>query len=89
MAKIPFFLSLTLFTLTPAGATETFGCPNPFTPTTPAKLEQIKSLFPDVNTMANINQLTVAINTLRRDGMSKSLIVDHLIGAYCPMVAPW
>jgi hypothetical protein len=89
MTKIPFFLSLTLFVLTlkPAVAAEKFECPNPFTPNTPAKLEQIRGLLPDVNTMANVGQLTVAINTLRRDGMSKSLIVDHLIGAYCPMVA--
>jgi S-methylmethionine-dependent homocysteine/selenocysteine methylase len=36
--------------------------------------------------MANINQLSDTIATLRRDGMSKRLIVDHLIGAYCPMV---
>jgi hypothetical protein len=89
MTKIPFLLSLALGTLTliPAAAAEKFECPNPFTPNTPAKLEEIRSLLPDVNTMANIGQLTVAINTLRREGMSKSLIVDHLIGAYCPMVA--
>jgi uncharacterized protein YdbL (DUF1318 family) len=89
MTKIPFLLSLALCTLTliPAASAEKFECPNPFKPNTPAKLEQIKGLLPDVNTMANIDQLTVAINTLRREGMSKSLIVDHLIGAYCPMVA--
>jgi hypothetical protein len=81
MTKIRVFLSLLLFALklTPAGAAETFDCRNPFTPNTPAKLEQIKGMLPDAN--------TVAINTLHRDGMSKSLIVDHLIGAYCPMVA--
>jgi hypothetical protein len=89
MTKIRVFLSLLLFALklTPAGAAETFDCRNPFTPNTPAKLEQIKGMLPDANTMTNIGQLTVAINTLHRDGMSKSLIVDHLIGAYCPMVA--
>ena len=89
MTKIPFLLSLALFTLTllPAAAAEKFECPNPFKPNTPAKLEQIKGLLPNVNTMANIGQLTVAISTLRREGMSKSLIIDHLIGAYCPMVA--
>jgi hypothetical protein len=89
MTKIPFLLSLALGTLTliPAAAAQKFECPNPFTPNTPAKLEEIKGLLPDVNTMANIDRLTVAIKTLRREGMSKSLIVDHLIGAYCPMVA--
>jgi hypothetical protein len=89
MIKIPLLLSLALCTLTliPAAAAEKFECPNPFTPNSPAKLEQIKGLLPDVDTMGNIDQLTVAINTLRREGMSKSLIMDHLIGAYCPMVA--
>jgi hypothetical protein len=89
MTKVLFLLSLVLsmLTLEPAVAAEKFECPNPFTPTTPAKLEQIKSLLPDVNAMANIGQLTNVIGTLRREGMSKSLIVDHLIGTYCPMVA--
>ncbi len=89
MTKTPFLLSLAFFSLAliPTASAQKFQCPNPFTPTTPAKLEQIKGLLPDVNTMSNIDQLTVAINTLRREGMAKSLIVDHLIGAYCPMVA--
>ena len=89
MTKIRFLLSLALCTLTliPDAAAEKFECPNPFTPNTPAKLEQIKGLLPDINTMGNIDQLTLAINTLRREGMSKSLIVNHLIGSYCPMVA--
>ena len=89
MTKTSFLLSLALcsLTLTPAAAAGKFECPNPFAPTTPAKLEQIKGLLPDVNTMVNVDRLTVAINTLRREGMPKSLIVDHLIGAYCPMVA--
>ena len=34
-----------------------------------------------------IDQLTVVIDTLRREGMSTSLIVDHLSAQYCPMVA--
>jgi hypothetical protein len=89
MTKIPFLLNLAFCSLAliPAASAQKFQCPNPFTPTTPAKLEQIKGLLPDANTMVNIDQLTVAINALRREGMSKSLIVDHLIGAYCPMVA--
>jgi hypothetical protein len=37
--------------------------------------------------MTDVGLLNVAIGTLRRDGMSKSLIIDHLIGAYCPMIA--
>ena len=89
MSNIRLLLSFTLFMLTllPAVAAEKFECPNPFTPTTPAKLEQVKGLLPDANAMTDVGLLNVAIGTLRRDGMSKSLIIDHLIGAYCPMVA--
>jgi hypothetical protein len=82
-------LSLTLFSLTlvPAVAAEKFECPSPFKPNTPAKLEEIKGLLPNVNAMADIAQLNVTIDTLRREGMPKNLIIDHLIGAYCPMIA--
>jgi hypothetical protein len=88
MTKIQFLLSLTLFSLTlvPAVAAEKFECPSPFKPNTPAKLEEIKGLLPDVNAMADIGQLNVTIATLRREGMPKNLIIDHLIGAYCPMI---
>lgn len=80
--------TIALLTLTPvpASAAETFECPNPFKPNAAARLEQIKGLLPDLGAMGNVGQLTAAINTLRREGMSKNLIIDHLIGAYCPMV---
>jgi hypothetical protein len=89
MTKIQFLLSLTLFSLTlvPAVAAEKFECPSPFKPNTPAKLEEIKGLLPNVNAMTDIGQLNVTIDTLRREGMPKNLIIDHLIGAYCPMIA--
>jgi hypothetical protein len=89
MYKTSFLLSFTLllFTLVPAVAANQFECPNPFTPSTPARLEQVKGLLPTVNTMADVGLLNVAIGTLRREGMSKTLIIDHLIGAYCPMIA--
>jgi hypothetical protein len=89
MTRIHFLLSLTLFSLTlvPAVAAEKFECPSPFKPNTPAKLEEIKGLLPNVNAMADIGQLNVTIDTLRREGMPKNLIIDHLIGAYCPMIA--
>jgi hypothetical protein len=89
MTRIQFLLSLTLFSLTlvPAVAAEKFECPSPFKPNTPAKLEEIKGLLPNVNAMADIAQLNVTIDTLRREGMPKNLIIDHLIGAYCPMIA--
>jgi len=86
---IRLLLGFTIFmlTLVPAVAAETLECPNPFTPSTPAKLEQVKGLLPNANAMTDVGLLNVAIGTLRRDGMSKSLIIDHLIGVYCPMIA--
>jgi hypothetical protein len=65
---------------------EQFQCPLPSNPNDPAKLEQIRGLLPDVNTITNIEQLNTTIATLRREGMSKSLIIDYLVGAFCPMV---
>ena len=44
-------------------------------------------MLPDGNAMANIERLNATIGTLRQDGMSKSQIIEHLVGAYCPMVA--
>src|SRR4249920_962997 len=88
MTKIQFLLSLTLFSLTlvPAVAAENFECPSPFKPNTPAKLEEIKGLLPNIDAMADIGQLNVTIGTLQREGMTKSLIIDHLVGAYCPLI---
>jgi len=37
--------------------------------------------------MADPDRLNATVDTLRRDGMPKSMIIDHLLGAYCPMVA--
>src|SRR5947207_11483654 len=88
MARFAHLLSLafSMLMIVPAVAADKFECPSPFRPNTPAKLEQIKGLLPNANVMVNINQLSDTIATLRREGMSKRLIADHLIGAYCPMV---
>ena len=88
MTKAAFALSLALSALAvlPAVGAEQFQCPLPANPNNPAKLEQIRGLLRDVNTMTSIEQLNATIATLRREGMSKSLIIDHLVGAYCLMV---
>jgi S-methylmethionine-dependent homocysteine/selenocysteine methylase len=78
-------VALIALAISPAVGAEQFQCPLPLNPNNPAKLEQIRNLFPDVNTMTNIEQLNAAITALRRDGMSKSLMIDHLVGAYCQM----
>jgi hypothetical protein len=89
MTKIAFlltFFGLALF-LVPTSAAAKFECPSPFKPSTPAKFTEIKSLLPDGKAMADVGRLNATIDILRREGMPKSQIIDHLISAYCPMVA--
>src|SRR6266478_1037462 len=89
MTRIAPLLSLafSMLTIVPAVCEDKFECPSPFKPNTAANLEQIKGLLPSTSAMSDINQLNATIAALRREGMSKRLIIDHLIGAYCPMVA--
>jgi hypothetical protein len=88
MTKAAFALRLALVALavSPAVGAEQFQCPLPSNPNDPAKLEQIRGLLPNVTTMTNIEQLNATIAALRREGMSKSLMIDHLVGAYCLMI---
>ena len=88
MIKTAFSLSLALCALmaSPALGAEQFQCSSFFRPNNPAKLEEIRGLLPNADTVTNIERLSATIASLRRDGMSKSLIIDHLVGAYCPMV---
>ncbi len=85
MIKTLLLLSLSLFSLTNARAA-TFECPRTLKPNNPAKLEEIKGLLPNDNAMIDASRLNAVINTLRQEGMPKSQIIDHLVGAYCPMV---
>jgi|SRR5438105_6099025 len=87
MIKTAFALSFALSTcmVLPALGAEQFQCPLPSNPNDPAKLEQIRGLLPDVNTMKNIERLNATIATLRRDGVSKSLMIDHLVGELSPI----
>ena len=71
----------------PSAAIEKLNCPFIFTSSDPSKLEKIKALLPDADAMGSIGRLNSAIDTLRRDGMTKSQIVSHFVGAYCPIVA--
>jgi hypothetical protein len=87
MTRFALFLGFTLSMFTPAIGADKFECPSPFKPNAPAKLEQVKGMLPAANATPDINQLTAVITALQREGMSKRLIVDHLIGAYCPTVA--
>jgi hypothetical protein len=82
------FFGLILIAMPPAGAAaENFECPVPPGLNTSAKLQEIKRLLPDGNAMADPDRLNATVDSLRQDGMPKSLIINHLVGAYCPMVA--
>ncbi len=39
------------------------------------------------NPLDNVDRLNAMIDSLRQDGLSKSEIINHLIGAFCPIVA--
>ena len=91
MTKISRLLSLTVFgvnlLISPSFAAEKFECPTTLKPSTPAKLEEISGLLPDGNAMADVGRLNSTIATLRREGMPNIRIIDHLVTAYCPVVA--
>jgi len=91
MTKISRLLSLTVFGfnlfILPSFAAEKFQCPATLKPSTPAKLEEISGLLPDRNAMADVGRLNSTIATLRREGMPNIRIIDHLVTAYCPVVA--
>lgn len=58
-------------------------CP---TPATSAPVEVTK-LLPAGDPLDNPVQLNAAVETLRKQGLGAPLIIDALVGAYCPTVA--
>jgi hypothetical protein len=82
------FLGVTLAALTPANAAAAnFECALSVQPTDPARSLEMQRLLPDSNAMADIGRLTAAVGVLLREGTPKSLSINELVGAYCPMVA--
>ena len=80
-------LALLLGATIPAQASRTsFECPEPIDEATPEKRAEIQKLLLLGNAMDNPGRLNASIDALRRLGLSKTLIIDHLIGAYCPTV---
>lgn len=83
-----FALALLLQLTMPAeAALSNFVCPETIKGTTPDKRAEIRTLLPSGDAMENPTRLNASIDELRRLGLSQTLIVDHLIGAYCPTVA--
>jgi hypothetical protein len=90
MIRIPSLLSIAFFglaLLVPGAAAAKFECPSPLKPSAPATLAEIKNQLPDVKAMTDVGRLTATVDVLRQKGLPKAGIIDHLIGAYCPMVA--
>ncbi|MEY9152615.1 hypothetical protein [Bradyrhizobium japonicum] len=88
LAKTGVALALMLGATLPAqGAKMSFECPESIDETTPAKRAEIQKLLPVGNAMDDPGRLNSSIDALRRLGLSRTLIIDHLIGAYCPTVA--
>jgi hypothetical protein len=88
LAKTGVALALLLGAALPAQAARmNFECPEPIDETTPAKRAEIQKLLPLGNAMDKPDRLNASIDALRNLGLPRTLIIDHLIGAYCPTVA--
>lgn len=90
MIRIAILSSLTLFGLAfyvpPGLAATKFECRYSAKTANPT-LAEIRSQLPDSQAMADVGRLTATIDGLQRERLAKSWIVDHLVSAYCPMVA--
>ncbi|MEP9387991.1 hypothetical protein [Mesorhizobium sp. KR9-304] len=50
-------------------------------------VHDVKSLLPLGDPLDNPAQLMAVVDTLRKQGLAEILIIDNLIGQYCPIVA--
>jgi hypothetical protein len=64
-----------------------FTCPPHVKGATARQREAIRALLPSRDAMDDSAQLNASITGLRRLGLSKTLVADHLIGAYCVTIA--
>ena len=67
--------------------TSRFECPLKIDGATPAKAAEIARLLPVGDALDDPSRLNASIDTLRGLGLSPTLIIAHLIAAYCPVVA--
>jgi len=81
------FLALLGLTTTAVAAGSSFECPaqpGDYLKLGPAEMA---ALLPVGDPLDDPAKLDAAIDTLRRQGLSSALIIDGLIGSYCPIVA--
>lgn len=67
-----------------SAAGQGFECPQRSATDTP---RDIKSLIPAGDALDDPSRLNAAVDTLRRQRVGNALIIDNLIGAYCPAIA--
>ena len=71
----------------PVAAAGTFECPYSKEAGAPAMSRDISAIIPDELSREQRDDLDVAINDLRRGGLSPDQIVNHLVATYCPAAA--
>ena len=64
-----------------------FTCPSTITGVTAEQREKIRELLPSGIALEEPARLNASIDGLKHLGLSKTEIVDHLVGAYCATVA--
>ncbi|ANY80903.1 hypothetical protein BB934_23945 [Microvirga ossetica] len=64
-----------------------FTCPDTVTSDAPRNAPPLSDLYSGANNLAGGNRVGELVADLRKSGMKPALIVDHLVGAYCPLVA--
>jgi hypothetical protein len=64
-----------------------FTCPDTVTSDAPRNAPPPSDLYSGATDLTAGNRLGELMDDLRKSGMKPALIVDHLVGAYCPLVA--
>ena len=65
----------------------TFTCPETVTSDVPGDASPLSGLFSGATDLTASNRVSELVTDLRKTGMKPALIVDRLVGAYCPLVA--
>ncbi|WP_162820634.1 ribbon-helix-helix domain-containing protein [Microvirga calopogonii] len=73
--------------LTASADAATFTCPDTMAADRPGAASSLSDLYAGADDVTASNRLGELMADLRKSGMKPALIVDHLIGAYCPLVA--
>ena len=64
-----------------------FTCPETVTSDAPRNAPPLSDLYSGATDLTAGNRVGELVADLRKSGMKPALIVDHLVGAYCPLAA--